>query len=223
MELTERTLKVLGNFANINGNIYISEGNVLRTVSESKTVLGKSTIDIDFPKSFGIYDLREFMSVMNLLDSPSLNFEDEFVSLSDASGRSKIKYYYSAPETLTVAKQDIALPSVNAWFTLDSTTLSKIKSASAALGHSEVTVTLEGSLVTLTVTDNADDTAHEFEIVVEGETDHPDMKVVFNINNLKLIEDGNYRVDMSSQFISHFVNTESNTEYWVALQKSSTF
>jgi len=223
MELSERTLKVLGNFAGINGNIYISEGNVLRTVSESKTVLAKSTIDVDFPTSFGIYDLREFLSVMNLVDSPNLTFSDENVTISDSTGRSKIKYFYSSPDTLTVAKKDLALPSVDAWFTLDSTTLSKIKSAAAAMGHSEVNVSLDGTMVTLTVRDNDDSTSHSFDIAVEGESDHPDLNVVFNINNLKLIEDGNYRVELSSQFISHFVNTESNTEYWVALQKSSKF
>lgn len=223
MELSERTLKVLGNFAGINGNIYISEGNVLRTVSESRTVLAKSTIDMEFPQSFGIYDLREFLSVMNLVDSPRLSFSDEEVTITDSSGRSMIKYFYSAIETLTVAKKDIDMPSVEAWFNLDSTTLSKIKSAASALGHDNVHVTLEGSLITLTVKDQDDDTSHTFGIEVEGETDHPEIDVIFNINNLKLIEDGNYRVELSSENISHFVNTESNTEYWVALQQSSKF
>ena len=41
MELSERTLQVLQNFSGINGNIFINEGNVLRTVSESRTVLAK--------------------------------------------------------------------------------------------------------------------------------------------------------------------------------------
>ena len=68
MELSDRASQVLRNFAVINGNIYFNEGNVVRTVSESRTVLAKATLDVDFPTSFGIYDLREFLSVMGLVD-----------------------------------------------------------------------------------------------------------------------------------------------------------
>lgn len=224
MELSERTLQVLRNYSGINGNIYINEGNVLRTVSESRTVLAKATLDEDFPKSFGIYDLREFLSVLGLVDSTTVSFENEYARISDSTGRSKIKYFYSSPETLTSPKGgDIALPAEDAWFTLDTGTLSKIKSAATALGHNEVNVTLHNGIVRLTVTDNEDSTSHEFDIDVEGETDRENMKAVFNIANLRLLEDGNYRVSLSEKFISHFVNTESNMEYWVALQKSSKF
>jgi len=224
MELSEHTLQVLHNFSGINGNIYINEGNVLRTVSESRTVLAKATLGEDFPLSFGIYDLREFLSVLGLVDSRTVSFENEYARIADSTGRSKIKYFYSAPETLTSPKGgDIALPSEDAWFTLDELTLSKIKSAATALGHSEVNVTLHNGIVRLTVTDNEDSTSHEFDIDVEGESDCVDMKAVFNIANLRLLENGNYRVSLSEKFISHFVNTESNMEYWVALQKSSKF
>jgi len=224
MELSERTLQVLQNFSGINGNIFINEGNVLRTVSESRTVLAKATLDNDFPKSFGIYDLREFLSVLSLVDSTSVSFEDDFARISDSSGRSKIKYFYSAPETLTSPKGgDIALPSEDAWFELDAGTLTKIKSAATALGHNEVNVTLHNGIIRLTVTDNEDSTSHEFDIDMNGYSECEDMKAVFNIANLRLLESGNYRVSLSEKFISHFVNTESNMEYWVALQKSSKF
>ena len=136
MELSDRASQVLRNFAGINGNIYFNEGNVVRTVSESRTVLAKATLDVDFPTSFGIYDLREFLSVMGLVDSPNLNFDQSSVAISDSSGRSKIKYFYSSPDTLTTAKGDLVLPSEDAWFTLDAQTLNRVKSAAGALGHS---------------------------------------------------------------------------------------
>lgn len=223
MELSDRASQVLRNFAGINGNIYFNEGNVVRTVSESRTVLAKATLDVDFPTSFGIYDLREFLSVMGLVDSPNLNFDQSSVAISDSTGRSKIKYFYSSPDTLTTAKGDLQLPSEDAWFTLDAQTLNRVKSAAGALGHSEVNVHIDNGLMTLTVKDNDDDTSHAFSIVVEGESQCNDLKVVFNINNIRLLEDGDYRVALSSKYISHFVNKDSNMEYWVALQKSSQF
>ena len=223
MELSDRALQVLRNFSGINGNIFIEEGNVVRTVSESRTVLAKSTLDVEFPQSLGIYDLREFLSVLGLVEKPILGFNEKYVDIVGSTGRSKIKYFYSDPSTLTTVSKDLALPSVDAWFTLDSSTFGKIKSAASALGHQEVNVTIDSGVVMLTTKDNDDDTSNAFSIAVDGESESDNLKAVFNINNLKMVEDGEYRVSLSSKYISHFVNTESNSEYWVALQKSSNF
>jgi hypothetical protein len=225
MELSDRTLAVLRNFSGINGNILIGEGSTIRTVSESRTVLAQAYLDIEFPKSFGIYDLREFLSVLNLVDSPNLTFEDNYVTISSSSGRSNIKYFYSDPSTLTTVTKTIDIPCNDAWFRIDRATLNKIKSAAAALGHTEVNATIDNGAVVLTVKDNDDSTSNTFSVVVEGESKSEDMCAVFNINNLKLLEDADYEVRISQKLISMFCNTdpEGQSTYWVALQKSSKF
>lgn len=43
MELKESTLSVLKNFASINPNIVIAEGNTLKTITEAKNVLAQAT------------------------------------------------------------------------------------------------------------------------------------------------------------------------------------
>ena len=106
MELTENTLQVLRNFASIHQNIVIQEGNVLRTVSEAKTVLARSEIDVEFPSSFGVYDLGELLSVLSLVESPRIAFDDKFLTIADGSGRSSVKYFYSDQRlTLRAYKQ----------------------------------------------------------------------------------------------------------------------
>ena len=49
MELTEKTMQVLKNYATINPNIVITEGNVIKTVSEAKNVLSSVELDVSFP------------------------------------------------------------------------------------------------------------------------------------------------------------------------------
>ena len=44
MELSEGTLQVLKNFASINSNIVIKQGNTLKTISEAKNVLASDNI-----------------------------------------------------------------------------------------------------------------------------------------------------------------------------------
>lgn len=222
MELTENTLQVLRNFASIHQNIVIQEGNILRTVSEAKTVLARSEIDVDFPSSFGVYDLGELLSVLSLVESPRIAFDEKFLTISDGSGRSSVKYFYSDPNILTSSTKDISMPDPDVSFRLDRETMNKIKRAASVFGHTEVSVTKEDGAIILTVLNNEDPTSNTLKIMVDGSSDLNDFKLIFNINNLKMI-DGDYDVNLSSKLISHFVNTESNVEYWVALQKTSKF
>src|SRR5210317_231107 len=223
MELTENTLQVLKNYATINSNIVIEEGNTLRTISEAKNLLAKSEVDVNFPRTFGVYDLGEFLNVLGMMDSPSLKFEKDYVLINDGSRRSRVKYFYSDPEFLTRPTKDLIMPEgFDVTFTLDRSTLSRIKRASSILGHTEMSLTRDGDTLVLSVIDNNDETSNAFSIDVDGETNvESDFNYVFNINNLKMI-DGDYTVNISSKLISQFVNKESSNTYWIALEKSST-
>ena len=222
MMLTENTLEVLKNFASINSNLVFNSGNVVKTVSEAKNVLCTSTLDVEFPTEFGIYDLNEFLSTLSLLDEPRLKFEEKHAIISDSSGRSRIKYFFSDPDMLTSPQKDIIMPECEVNFVFDRETLLRIKRAASVLGHTEMSVTAENNVLSLSVIDNNDSSSNVFTIDVDGTFDSPDFKFVFNISNLKMI-DGNYNVGISSKLISHFVNKDVPIEYWVALEKTSTY
>lgn len=222
MELSSSTLDVLKNFAGINSNIVLEEGNVLKTVSEAKNVLSTAVLDDSFPRKFGLYDLNMFLSVMNLVDSPRIMFEDDYAIISDTSGRSKIKYYSSPSDMLTKPEKEIIMPETEVNFTLDHATLSKVKRAASVMGYTNMTVTNRDGMVVLNVIDNNDPTSNVFSIDVDGTFEGTNFNFVFNISNLKMI-DGDYEVGISSRLISQFVNTKSNIKYWVALEKQSTY
>ena len=222
MELTEKTMQVLKNYATINPNIVITEGNVIKTVSEAKNVLSSVELDVSFPQTFGIYELSEFLSVLSLVDSPRLKFEDSYVLVTDSAGRSRIKYFYSDIDMLTTPSKDIIMPETEVKFTLDSATLSSIKRAASVLGHTEMSVSASDGVVSLSVIDNNDRTSNVYSIDVDGVFAEEKFNFIFNISNLKMI-DGDYEVGISKKLISHFVNKENGIEYWCALEKSSTY
>ena len=85
MKLSDKTLSVLKNFSSINQSILFKEGNKLRTISVMKNILAEATVTEDFSKDFGIYDLNEFIGVLSLVQEPSLKFDEQFVSIADAS------------------------------------------------------------------------------------------------------------------------------------------
>ena len=154
MELNENVLQVLRNFATINQNILIKQGNEIRTISEARNVLAKATVDVDFPRDFAVYDLGQFISVLSLVDKPNLEFEEKSVSIKDSSGLSAIKYFFASPDTITTSEKDIAMPEAEVQFILDEKTIAKLRSASSALGYKDLIITGSNNLINLSITEN---------------------------------------------------------------------
>jgi hypothetical protein len=220
MQLNENAMQVLKNFATINPNIVIEEGNIVRTLSEGKNIFGKAVVDLDFPVKFGIYDLNEFLNVLGLVDEHSLTFNDKYVVVNDTVGLSKVKYFFTDTDYLTTSNKDIAMPSTEVKFNLTNDTLNKLKRAASALGHDVVSIRPNNGAISLTVFDKDNPTSNSFTIDVDGSYEGSDF--IITISNLKLIPK-DYQVEISSKLISHFINKESNVEYWVALEKSSKY
>jgi len=223
MELSENTLNILRNFSSINQNILIKTGNNIKTISEARNVVATADVTEEFTKDFGIYDLNEFIGVMGLVDAPSLKFEEDFVIVSDSSGRSKVKYFYAAEETLTSPTKDVTMPDADVKFTLDNNTLNKLKKAASTLGHSEVSIRAKDGVLSLSVVENQNATSNAFSIDIDGEFKQDAVfNFIISISNLKILP-GDYEVEISSKLITQFKHKEMPLRYWIALEKSSTY
>jgi hypothetical protein len=223
MELSNRTVEILRNFSTINPNIVVNGGNVLKTMSIAKNIVSRAEIEESFPNTFGIYDLSEFLSVLSLVDRPSITFGDSFCTVSDGSGLSSVKYFYSDPEMLSAPKKDIVMPECEVKFLLTNETLSKIKRASSALGYDNISIRPNGNSIEVTVVDTNDSTSNSFSVLVEGSfPEGADFNFIMGVGNMKLLGE-DYEVSVSTKLISHFKSITSETQYFIALEKSSTY
>lgn len=223
MELSDRTLSVLKNFANINSNIVFREGNELKTISVAKNILAKTILDEEIPREFGIYDLHEFLNVLSLVEKPSVRFEDNNMVVSDSTGLRGINYFYSDPDMLSAPSKDVVMPEAEVTFTLDTNTLSSLKRASSVLGHDTISITPSGGSIRLSVMDPESATSNSFEAFVDGEfASGVDFNFIMNVNNIKVVNE-DYQVSVSSKLVSNFKSLQSPTEYFIALEKTSTY
>ena len=223
MELSENTLQILRNFSGINQNLLIKSGSNIKTISEARNVVATADVTESFEKDFGIYDLNEFIGVMGLVDTPSLKFEDDFVTVSDSSGRSKVKYFYAAEETLTSPAKDVNMPDGDVKFTLDNDTLNKLKKAASTLGHNEVSIKANNGVLSLSIVENQNATSNAFSIDIDGEFKQDAVfNFIISISNLKILP-GDYDVEISSKLITQFKHKEIPLKYWIALEKTSTY
>lgn len=223
MQLSTRTIDILRNFSSINANLVVDNGNVIKTMSAARNLVSCAEIEETFPQSFGIYDLAEFLSVISLVNSPQISFSDNYCTVSDTSGLSSVKYFYSDREMLSYPKKDITMPECEVKFLLNVNVLQQIKRAAAALGHKELSVTPSGGSVQISVIDPKDSTSNSFSVVVDGQyPDDTDFNLIFSVDNFKLIGE-DYEVSVSSRMISKFKSLDSNIEYFIALEKASTY
>lgn len=223
MELSDRTLSVLKNYSNINPNIVFNEGNTIKTMAVARNVVSSATVEETFPRTFGIYDLNEFLNVLGLVERPNISFSDDYATITDGSGLSSIRYFYSDPDMLTTPTKDITMPDSEVSFTLSVETLAKIKRASAALGHQEIRIQPSNGSIVLTVGDSNDPTSHSFSINVDGSySEGTEFSFILNVNNIKVVNES-FQVSISSKLISNFRSTHSDIEYFVALEKTSTY
>lgn len=222
MKVSDLTLQTLKNFATINPNFVAKGGTSVSTIAEAKNIIANADIDIDLPSEFAIYDLNEFLGVMGLVDEPQISFHEKSCTISDSSGRSSIEYYFSDPDMLTTSSKELIMPEAEITFDLDQATLGRVKRASGALGHENVRVTANDGAITLTVMDPENSTSNTFSIDVAGSCSISGFEVFINISNLKLLQ-GDYKVEISSKYISRFTKSETGHEYFVAVEKSSSF
>ena len=217
MQLSNDTKDVLKNFSTINQNLMVKSGNVINTMSAMKNIVAKATIPDTFSNEFAIYDLNEFLSALSLFKNPTLDFKDQSVKLNEEGGGSAVNYFFSDPSVVTTPKTEITMPSVDVEFTFTQDTFNQIQKASAVLGVPDVVLSgTAGGDINLTVTDRKNDTSNDFSIKV-GENSATDFTHYFKVENLKLLS-GNYKVEVSTKGISHFVNVDKPVEYFIALE-----
>lgn len=221
MKISKETLDVLKNFSAINPNLVIKPGNKLSSIAEAKNIMSAVEVSETFPKEVGIYDLNEFLGALSLINDPDLEFGDDSVIIK--SDLASLTYRYADTSILTSPVKEVTMPEVDVTVNLTADDITQVRKAGSALGHPVVSITSsEGSdKLYLEVKDPENATANVFKLEV-GESDKS-FDFQFLISNLKLVP-GDYEVSVSSKLISHWKCINNNSvEYWIALEKNSTF
>ena len=222
MKLSSNTTSVLKNFATINQNLVIKEGNSIATMSAMKNIVAKAEVEETFPQEIAIYDLNEFLGALSLFTSPILDFNDSYVMISEETKpTTKMNYFYSDPSVVTSPSKMITMPSEEVKFTMSNDDLSKLKRAAGAIGAPDMVLERKDGTSSITVKDKKNDTANKYSLDIDTDGDG-EFNFFFKVENMKLLE-GTYDVVISSKNISHYKKKSSDIEYWIALEPESTY
>ena len=224
VKLGKETLAILKNFAALNSNILINEGNTIKTLTGTKDIMAIAHVEEQFPVKFGIWDLNKFLSTVSLFRDPEFEFEDKYVIIGDPNG-SSVKYYYSDQSLLTVPTRDITMPDTVLSVSLSQQTFMELQKASSVLQLPDLTIrpSEDGKSILAVVDDRQDPTSNNYSVNLG---DNPcEENFVFNFkSDLLRMYPGDYTVNFTETVISEFVNASGvDLTYYIALESSSKY
>ena len=98
MKFNARTIQILRNFASINEGMIFKPGQVIKTLSPTKSVMAKAVLENEIPQSFAIFDIPQFLSAVSMFEDPELTVNDTHMEIG--SGKEKLKFTFSAPNLI---------------------------------------------------------------------------------------------------------------------------
>lgn len=221
LQLSTETLDILKNLSSINASLAIKPGNVLLTMSEAKSIMASATIKETFLNSFSIYDLNDFLSVLNLLEVPEISFTDTSALIS--SGKTSVTYHFAGESVVAGPAKEIKMPESDLTLVLTQEVLNKIRKASGVMGRSVMSIHSAGEEnLQLSLIDPKDSSANKYTIDLDipnpltGKT----FSFEFLISNFKLLS-GDYQVNISKKLISQWSHKTVPIKYYIALEKTS--
>ena len=221
MKVSEKTINLLRNYANINQSIEFREGKLLKTVSPLNTILASVEVEEEFPRTFPIYELNRFLGTLALFQNPELDFTDNGVVISDDNHEATYRYCGSSSMFQTPPEKNITFPDAEVGFELSQDQFKKTINAANTLGLPEVVVEGNGTDIQLVVSDTANVSSDIFSTKV-GVADET-FRMIFKTENLNKIMEGDYDISLSSKRISHFRRKSDSLQYWIALEQNSSY
>lgn len=217
MKIDTNTVNVLKNFAKINPSMVFQEGNTLKTMSPSRTVMARANVNTNFTKRFAIYNLDSFIANLSMFNDPEIKLDDSQVIIHEGNLKQVVPYADESVLTKMPEKEP-KLPSVDVTFTLTSDNFKKLEKAAGINSLPEMLVVGDGGKMYLQVADSKIPNGNHMSIEV-GETNKT-FNAIFKFENIKVLP-GDYEVNISSKGIAHFSGKDA--EYWIAVEQSSTF
>jgi len=220
MQLSQTTLDILKNFSAINTNLVIKAGSKIETVSAAKDIIVSYECDETFAKQLSIFNMNEFLGVLNAFDKPELDLDDKSVTIKQ--GKQKVKYNYADEDLLiTPPKKGITFPTSDISFELEDITLAKLQKMASILSAEDMSVIGNGKTISIKIFDKKNPLTNTFDFDVDTETTET-FQVNFKIDKLKLYP-GTYTLDISSKRISRFTHAALTLVYFIAVENDSTF
>ena len=224
MKLSKETLATLSNFGGISNSMVITEGNRIRIISETNDCVSYADIEETFPQEFGIYDISQFLSALDLVEDGTITFEEDYMEIKN--GTSSLLYNYSDVEFIKKAPEKVDFPYEGAVeFSITNALIEAIRKATNNLRLNAVSFTSKAgsSEIYACAIDEKSEDLNSFKVLIGESLATIDNEFNLNISPLllKTLAKADYEVTISPLGISEWKT--AGKQYFLALSDKSKF
>lgn len=216
---SKNTLSILKNFSSLNSNLLVKPGNVIKTITPSKTGMAIAKVDEKFDVEFGIWDLNKFLGVVSLFSMPTFDFGQKSMKIKNG-GNSIVTYYYSEPRLLSIPTKDVIMPEVNVSITLTDKQFSELQKAASVMQLPDLSFSADGAHIVAMVSDLGDPTTNTYKVVVEENYNGPEFLFNFKMENIKILP-GDYKINFAKNTVGEFIHKNIQLTYWFAMEANT--
>lgn len=216
MKLSDYTIKLLTNFISFNDGIVIRKGNIISTTTLAMNVAVIATVPDHFPVDCAIYDMRKFMALVSLFNSPDFNFGSHTLIISDEL--QKVELTYSDKDCIRyIVDQEFTYIEPIETFLLSKDKLFGILKALNILSNPELKIYGDGEKIYLAAQNSKISSSDTFTLEV-GTTDK-NFDIIIKAANLTMLPiDYEVSVSADQALFSSWNSDDENVKYYIATE-----
>lgn len=221
-QVSDKTVKILKNFAAISTSFILAPGKHQRTVAKGKSMLALAELPEAWPVETPIYDMNRFLGTLSAFKNPSIEFGEDRMKISD--GRVRAGFRFSDPSTIDPAPtKTLPFDNPKIKFTLSEADLDQLGKLIAQLESDTVTVIVENGNVTVTATDAKNPAAHDSALEVDAKDiiaadPNWSFTIAFSAEHIALLLTGAYEVSISDWKYGYFQHKTEPVAYYIVAQ-----
>jgi len=232
VEISKEFINCLKKSHDINESLRICAGEeFIRTRQENKTSMMVSPIDVKFERDINIYALREFISVLSIVDGPVLDLsKDSIVTVKSKDGKQKLRYIECDPNMVSShSEKDPELKRVEMTIDITEEQFTSVVNAAKVMNLPYVGFDGDGVNINLVAFnrndgDEQDTNSYSIEICESPTEDSFSMYFDLAINKPSvLLNEGSLEVSISSNPKAVKVETESGKTFFLAFSAKSKY
>lgn len=221
-QVSDKTTKILKNFAAISNSLILVPGKDQRTLAKGKSMLALAQLPEAWPIETPIYDLNRFLGTLSAFKTPNIEFAEDRMKITD--GRVRAGYRLSDPSTIAPApSKTLPTDDPKIKFTLSEADLDQLGKLVSLLESDTVTVIVENGNVTLTATDAKNPAAHDSALDIASSdivVADPEWSftIAFSAEHIALLLSGSYEVSISDWKYGYFQHKTDPVAYYIVAQ-----
>lgn len=230
IKLSSETVSTLKKLYEVDPSIKIpANSKTLRIKSANNTMMARCEIETEFPRDVNIYDIREFNSVLSIVDKPELDFSnDKFILIKSEDGKQKLRYLEAEPSLIkSYIDKDISLSNVDIELTITEAQLDSALTAAATLRLEYVGfVGVDGVISLSAFNKNNGDGNETNNFAIEVGTTEAEFRMSYklDIHNVRVLKDeGELNIKIDAKRKISEITTASGKTFWIAFDAKSEY